>query len=44
MIPTNKGSQTSSLYKEERLDFEGEINEFLWDEKEKQKDVMLIKG
>ncbi|CAD8140545.1 unnamed protein product [Paramecium octaurelia] len=36
--------ETTFLLKKNYNDFEGEINEFLWDEKERIKDVMLLKG
>ncbi|CAK92590.1 unnamed protein product (macronuclear) [Paramecium tetraurelia] len=36
--------ETTFLLKQNYNDFEGEINEFLWDENERIKDVMLLKG
>ncbi|CAD8191441.1 unnamed protein product [Paramecium octaurelia] len=41
----NSGEFVTSLMKfEDNNNYDGEVNEFLWSEDEKQKDVMLIKG
>ncbi|CAD8119818.1 unnamed protein product [Paramecium sonneborni] len=36
--------QITFLFKDDQNDYEGEMNEFLWDEKERYKDVLLLKG
>ncbi|CAK79314.1 unnamed protein product (macronuclear) [Paramecium tetraurelia] len=38
------GEFVTFLMKSNYYDYDGEVNEFLWSEDEKQKDVMLIKG
>ncbi|CAD8112077.1 unnamed protein product [Paramecium sonneborni] len=37
-------TQISYLLKQQYNDFDGEINEFLWSENDRQKDVMLLRG
>ncbi|CAK64635.1 unnamed protein product (macronuclear) [Paramecium tetraurelia] len=40
----SKGEFITFLIKNQYDNFDGEVNEFLWSDQEKQKDVMLIKG
>ncbi|CAD8121214.1 unnamed protein product [Paramecium sonneborni] len=39
-----KTPQISFLLKDDQNDYNGEINEFLWDKNERYKDVLLLKG
>ncbi|CAD8198784.1 unnamed protein product [Paramecium pentaurelia] len=40
----SKGEFITFLIKDQYDNYDGEVNEFLWSDQEKQKDVMLIKG
>ncbi|CAD8122336.1 unnamed protein product [Paramecium sonneborni] len=42
-IENTNGAVFSDIIKNNHNDFEGEINEFIWKEEEKNKDVMLLK-